>query len=102
MPTAVLDDFGRTSVRQGAGKAGPRPDMRSQFNEASAKMKPEKSKFPSSTTMIVLAVLLLVVVLTCVPYLVTIAFAQGEASPIFGVTVPEGYKQWELIAPAEE
>src|SRR3954453_13655195 len=67
-------------------------------------MKSEKSKFPSSTTMIVLAVLLLVVVLTCVPYLVTIAFAQGEAdaSPIFGVTVPEGYKQWELIAPAEE
>src|SRR3954468_16206012 len=67
-------------------------------------MKSEKSKFPSSTTMIVVAVLLLVVVLTCVPYLVTIAFAQGEtdASPIFGVTVPEGYKQWELIASAEE
>ncbi|MGY2932340.1 hypothetical protein ACVWZ6_001942 [Bradyrhizobium sp. GM6.1] len=78
--------------------------MRTQFNEASAKMKSEKSKVPSSTTMIVLAVLLLVVVLTCVPYLVTIAFAQGpaDASPIFGVTVPEGYKQWELIAPAEE
>ena len=78
--------------------------MRSQFNEASAKMKSEKSKFPSSTAMIVLAVLLLAIVLTCVPYLVTIAFAQGpaDASPIFGVTVPEGYKQWELIAPAEE
>src|SRR5438874_3828541 len=67
-------------------------------------MKSEKSKFPAYATMIVLAVLLLVVVLTCVPYLVTIAFAQGpaDASSIFGVTVPEGYKQWELIAPAEE
>jgi Cytochrome P460 len=25
-----------------------------------------------------------------------------NASPIFGVTIPEGYRQWELIAPAEE
>ncbi|MFD2054077.1 hypothetical protein ACFSQT_13520 [Mesorhizobium calcicola] len=24
------------------------------------------------------------------------------ASPIYGVTIPEGYRQWELIAPAEE
>lgn len=24
------------------------------------------------------------------------------ASPIFGVTIPDGYRQWELIAPAEE
>ena len=24
------------------------------------------------------------------------------ASPIFGVTIPQGYRQWELIAPAEE
>lgn len=69
-------------------------------------MKSEKTKLPFTTTMIAVAVLLLVVVLTCVPYLVTIAFAEGSptanASPIFGVTVPEGYKQWELIAPAEE
>lgn len=68
-------------------------------------MKSEKPKFPFTTTMIALAVLLVVVVLTCVPYLVTIAFAEGpaaDASPIFGVTVPKGYKQWELIAPAEE
>jgi hypothetical protein len=26
----------------------------------------------------------------------------GDASPIFGVTIPEGYRQWELVAPAEE
>ena len=24
------------------------------------------------------------------------------ASPIFGVTIPKGYRQWELIAPAQE
>lgn len=24
------------------------------------------------------------------------------ASPIFGVTIPDGYRRWELIAPAEE
>ncbi len=27
---------------------------------------------------------------------------EGNASPIYGVTVPEGYRQWELIAPAVE
>ena len=27
---------------------------------------------------------------------------SAEASPIFGVTIPPGYRQWELIAPAEE
>jgi Cytochrome P460 len=66
---------------------------------------PEKKKI-SFATVIVLAVVLLVVLLTCVPYLVAIAFAEetatADASPIFGVTIPAGYKQWELIAPAEE
>lgn len=28
--------------------------------------------------------------------------SAGEASPIFGVTIPDGYRQWELIAPALE
>ncbi|WP_243042488.1 cytochrome P460 family protein [Dyella sedimenti] len=27
---------------------------------------------------------------------------HGEASPIYGVTLPEGYRQWELVAPAQE
>lgn len=69
---------------------------------------PEQKK-PPYATVVVLAVVLLVILLTCVPYLVTIALAQGpaersaaNASPIYGVTIPEGYKQWELIAPAEE
>ena len=65
----------------------------------------DKKKF-SYAAVIALAALLLVVLLTCVPYLVSIAFAEGPAtaaaSPIFGVTIPGGYKQWELIAPAEE
>jgi hypothetical protein len=65
----------------------------------------ENKRF-SFSTVIVLAVLLLVVLLTSVPYLVSIALAEGgavaDASPIFGVTIPPGYKQWELIAPAEE
>ncbi len=32
------------------------------------------------------------------------AGAAGErpASPIFGVTIPDGYRQWHLIAPAQE
>ncbi|MFT4120846.1 MAG: cytochrome P460 family protein [Bradyrhizobium sp.] len=27
---------------------------------------------------------------------------MGDPSPIYGVTLPEGYRQWQLIAPAEE
>ncbi|MBP0113853.1 MULTISPECIES: cytochrome P460 family protein [Bradyrhizobium] len=58
-------------------------------------------------TAIVLAVIVLAVLLTCAPYFVAIALAEGptehaDASPIFGVTIPPSYKQWELIAPAEE
>lgn len=33
----------------------------------------------------------------------TPGYADGDgASPIFGVTVPEGYRQWELVAVAHE
>ena len=65
----------------------------------------ESAKKTSTITVITLAVLLLVALLTCMPYLVSIALAEGpaaDASPIFGVTIPVDYKQWELIAPAEE
>ncbi|MBB4372620.1 hypothetical protein GGD63_005430 [Bradyrhizobium sp. cir1] len=71
-------------------------------------VEPETKK-RSYATVITLAVLLLVVLLTCVPYLVSIAAAEApalnntaDASPIFGVTIPQGYKRWELVAPAEE
>jgi len=30
------------------------------------------------------------------------AKAAGPASPVYGVTVPQGYRGWELIAPAHE
>ena len=73
---------------------------------ASTETEKKRSSFP---TVIVLAAILIVALLTCVPYLVTIALAEAaaeranpDASPIFGVTIPPGHKQWELIAPAEE
>jgi hypothetical protein len=28
--------------------------------------------------------------------------AESEASPIYGVTIPSGYRQWEAIAPSQE
>ena len=28
--------------------------------------------------------------------------ASPNASPIYGVTIPDGYRQWQLIAPAQE
>jgi hypothetical protein len=30
------------------------------------------------------------------------ADAVGEGSPIYGVTIPTGYRQWEVIAPSQE
>jgi cytochrome P460 len=33
---------------------------------------------------------------------VTTGNADGDASPIFGVVIPLGYRQWELIAPSQE
>ncbi|MCA8095731.1 cytochrome P460 family protein [Burkholderia contaminans] len=37
----------------------------------------------------------------------TVAFAEqpkpaAAASPIYGVTIPPGYRKWEMVAPAEE
>ncbi|CAM0999614.1 Cytochrome C oxidase subunit III [Rhodanobacter sp. Root179] len=32
----------------------------------------------------------------------THATAEKPASPIYGVTIPDGYRQWQLIAPAQE
>ena len=38
---------------------------------------------------------------------VVLSLAAGEvhsedASPIFGVTIPDGYRRWQMVAPAEE
>ena len=32
----------------------------------------------------------------------TAATAEKPASPIYGVTIPDGYRKWKLIAPAQE
>jgi hypothetical protein len=32
----------------------------------------------------------------------TQAAAEKPSSPIYGVTIPDGYRQWQLIAPAQE
>jgi hypothetical protein len=39
--------------------------------------------------------------LVALPWASSSTYAQ-EASPIYGVTIPKGYRQWEMIAPAEE
>jgi hypothetical protein len=73
----------------------------------------EQSIFPSFRTVVLLAALVVIALLVIAPFLIAIAAATGLAaqptgpegdnvSPIFGVTIPQGYRQWELIAPAEE
>jgi len=69
--------------------------------------------FPSFRTVALLAALAVIALLVIMPFLIAIAAAAGlaaqptaavadSASPIFGVTIPRGYRQWEMIAPAEE
>jgi hypothetical protein len=69
--------------------------------------------FPSFRTVALLAALVVIAFLVIAPFLIAIATATGltaqptatvadTASPIFGITIPQGYRQWELVAPAEE
>ena len=37
-----------------------------------------------------------------VPIAVTSASATDNASPIYGVTIPRGYRQWAMVAPSHE
>jgi hypothetical protein len=32
----------------------------------------------------------------------SVARPQQQASPIYGVTIPDGYRNWELVAPSQE
>jgi len=32
----------------------------------------------------------------------SVAIADDEGSPIYGVTIPAGYRQWEFVAPSHE
>jgi hypothetical protein len=72
-----------------------------------------KDLFPSFRTVALLAALVVIALLVIMPFLIAIASATrsaaqsagagiNAASPIFGITIPQGYRQWELIAPAEE
>jgi hypothetical protein len=40
--------------------------------------------------------------LLAVPVLVPLSAVAEGASPLFGVTIPEGYRQWEMVAVAHE
>ena len=90
-----------------------------EYNEKSAEKEcgvsttSAKDLFPSFRTVALLAALVVIALLAIVPFLIAIVAATGSAaqsagarvdaaSPIFGVTMPRGYRQWELIAPAEE
>jgi hypothetical protein len=70
-----------------------------------------QSIFPSFRTVVLLAALVVIALLVIAPFLIAIATGSAAqstgsladtVSPIFGVTIPQGYRQWELIAPAEE
>jgi hypothetical protein len=50
----------------------------------------------------VLAVAVLLVVAQFGPAVLTAGRADGRVSPIFGVGIPDGYRQWEMIAVSDE
>jgi hypothetical protein len=69
--------------------------------------------FPSFKAVAVLTAIVFIALFAIVPFVIAILTATrsaaqqtdagaDDASPIFGVTIPPGYRQWELIAPAEE
>jgi Cytochrome P460 len=70
---------------------------------------PPAFKWIAAATVVAVAALAAIV-----PFAVTIVGAVGptmaqatdatpeDASPIYGVTIPNGYRQWPLIAPAQE
>jgi Cytochrome P460 len=37
-----------------------------------------------------------------VPMALKAGCAAGKSSPIYGVAIPSGYRQWELVAPSHE
>jgi hypothetical protein len=69
--------------------------------------------FPSFKAVVVLTAIIFIALFAIEPSVVVIFAATrsagqqtgpgaDDASPIFGVTIPQGYRHWELIAPAEE
>jgi hypothetical protein len=73
----------------------------------------QKGVFPSFKAVAILTAIVFITLFAIIPFVIALLTATrsaaqltgagaGEASPIFGVTIPQGYRQWELIAPAEE
>jgi hypothetical protein len=73
----------------------------------------EQDIFPSFRTVAALTAAVITALFAILPFVIAIATATvsaaqrngavaDDASPIFGVTIPPRYRQWELIAPAEE
>jgi Cytochrome P460 len=69
--------------------------------------------FPPFKTIAVFVAIVFIALFAIVPFAIVLLTATGAsaqqagagaevASPIFGVTIPPGYRQWELIALAEE
>ena len=44
----------------------------------------------------------LAILALCAGWAISAAGADRPASPIYGVTIPDGYRSWPLVAPAEE
>lgn len=55
-----------------------------------------------TTIALALGIVAWVSMLIVVPMVAATAASAPDASPIYGVTLPEGYRHWELIAPALE
>lgn len=73
----------------------------------------EEGIFPSFKAVAVLVGIVFIALFATVPFAIAILAATrtaaqqtgagaDDASPIYGVTIPQGYRQWELIAPSEE
>jgi Cytochrome P460 len=73
----------------------------------------EEGIFPSFKVVAVLVAIVFIALFATVPFAIAIFAATrfaaqkagagaDDASPIYGVTIPQGYRQWELIAPSEE
>jgi Cytochrome P460 len=69
--------------------------------------------FPSFKVVAVLVAIVFIALFATVPFSIAILAATrsasqqagagaDDASPIYGVTIPQGYRQWQLIAPSEE
>jgi hypothetical protein len=73
----------------------------------------QKGIFPSFKAVAVLTAIVIITLLAIVPFVIAFLAPTRSAaqqtgagadygSSIYGISIPPGYRQWELIAPAEE